>query len=330
MLIRVEGLTHIYAPHTPLAHIALQGINLQIGPGERVGIMGATGSGKSTLVQHIAGLLRPTRGVVRLDGVVAHGRSAATRATRRRIGLAFQYPEDQIFERTVFREVGFGLRNANVPSENLQIRVYWALELVGLTPESITHRNPLTLSGGEMRRVALASVLSMQPEVLILDEPTAGMDPRGQRDILDRIRSWQVAPPRSMSLVEPSDRLGWAPQERTHKPRPTLIVVSHNVAAVSRLVDRVILLHDGRLAADGPVSQVLSDVELLAANGLEPPPPIMLLHLLRNAGWHVRTNLLHPEPAAAEIARRMNPHLTHRRPELKDDLDSCASPGGLP
>ena len=278
MLIQIEGLTHIYAPRTPLAHTALHNIDLEIGPGERVGIVGSTGSGKSTLVQHIAGLLEPTSGRVLLDGIVAHGRSPATRARRRRIGLAFQYPEDQIFEQTVFREVGFGPRNLGLPPDEIETRVRWALDMVGLAPEAVGQRNPLTLSGGEMRRVALASSLSMQPEVLILDEPTAGMDPRGRRDILSRIGAWQQS-------------------ERT------LIVVSHDMAELARLVDRVVLLNNGRLAADGPAHQILSDVELLASSGLEATEPVYLLRALQDAGWLVRTDILLPDQAADEIAR---------------------------
>ena len=298
MLIRVENLTHVYAPRTPLARTALRGIHLEIGPGERVGIVGSTGSGKSTLVQHIAGLLELTSGHVLLDGVAAHGRSSATRAQRRRIGLAFQYPEDQIFEQTVFREVSFGPRNMGLSPGAIQARVRWALELVGLAAEAVEQRNPLTLSGGEMRRVALASILSMQPEVLILDEPTAGMDPRGRRDILDRVLAWQTH-----GLGLPGQN---AARERRSETEQTLIVVSHDLAELSRLVDRVILMEDGQLAADGPARRILSDVDLLAANGLKAPQPVMLLQTLRDAGWQVRTDLLLPQAAAAEIARAMN------------------------
>lgn len=297
MLIHVEHLAHTYAPRSPLAHTALRGIDLEIGPGERVGIIGSTGSGKSTLVQHIAGLLQPTSGRVLLDGIAAHGRSFATRAQRRRIGLAFQYPEDQIFEPTVFREVGFGLRNMRLPPGEIEDRVRTALEWVGLAPEAVAERNPLTLSGGEMRRVALASILSMQPEVLILDEPTAGMDPRGRHDILGRIRAWQENGPGPTGPRYPAAPKPFPESE------PTLIVVSHDMAELSRLVERVILLANGQLVADGPTRRVLSDVELLSANGLEAPQPVILLRALQDAGWPVRTDLLLAQAAAAEIAR---------------------------
>ena len=279
MLIRVENLVHTYAPGTPLARTALQGVSLEIGPGERVGILGPTGSGKSTLLQHLAGLLEPSAGQVSLDGVAAHVRTPPARARRRRIGLAFQYPEDQIFEQTVFREVAFGPRNLGLEKADVAARVGWALEMVGLDPATMQERVPFTLSGGEMRRVALASILSLRPEVLILDEPTAGLDPRGRRALLARVQTWQE-------------------QNRT-----TLIMVSHDLDELARIVERAVVLRRGQVAADGPVRRVLSDHALLHSAGLDVPQPVALLQALREAGWPVRTDRLWPEEAAAEIAR---------------------------
>lgn len=295
MLIRVENLVHTYAPGTPLARTALRGVSLEIGPGERVGILGRTGSGKSTLVQHLAGLLEPTAGRVWLDGVVAHERTAAARARRRRVGLAFQYPEDQIFEQTVFREVAFGPRNLGLEEAEVAARVRWALEMVGLDPAAVEGRGPFTLSGGEMRRVALASILAMCPEVLILDEPTARLDPQGRRDLLARVRAWQACP-------EPCPE-----RSRREETGLTLILVSHGLDELVRVVERVVLLEAGRVIADGPVRQVLSDGELLRAAGLDVPQPVALLQTLRGAGWEVRTDRLLPEEAVAEIvqARRL-------------------------
>jgi len=295
VLIRVENLVHTYAPGTPLARTALRGVSLEIGPGERVGILGRTGSGKSTLVQHLAGLLEPTAGRVWLDGVVAHERTAAARARRRRVGLAFQYPEDQIFEQTVFREVAFGPRNLGLEEAEVAARVRWALEMVGLDPAAVEGRGPFTLSGGEMRRVALASILAMCPEVLILDEPTARLDPQGRRDLLARVRAWQACP-------EPCPE-----RSRREETGLTLILVSHGLDELVRVVERVVLLEAGRVIADGPVRQVLSDGELLRAAGLDVPQPVALLQTLRGAGWEVRTDRLLPEEAVAEIvqARRL-------------------------
>jgi energy-coupling factor transport system ATP-binding protein len=278
VLIRVENLSHTYVPGTPLARVALHEVSLQVGPGERVGVVGRTGSGKSTLVQHIAGLLTPAEGQVLIDGVAVHERTTAARAARRRVGLAFQYPEDQIFEQTVFREVAFGPRNIGLNKAEVAERVRWALEMVELDPV-MESRSPFTLSGGEMRRAALASILAMRPEALILDEPTAGLDPSGRRELLARVRAWQV------------------------ETKATLILVSHNLDELARVVERVIVLDGGRLVADGPTRQVLSDSTLLSAAGLDVPQSVTLLRALREAGWDVRTDRLLPEEAVEEIVR---------------------------
>jgi energy-coupling factor transport system ATP-binding protein len=277
VLIRVEDLTYTYAPGTPLARTALQDVTLEIATRERVAVVGRTGSGKSTLVQHLAGLLRPTAGCVWLDGIPAHARSRAARAARRRVGLAFQSPEDQIFEQTVFREVAFGPRNLGLAEADVTARVRWALEMVGLEPAAIEQRVPFTLSGGEMRRVALASILALRPEVLILDEPTAGLDPRGRRQLLARVEDWHT------------------------ESEATLIMVSHDLNEVARVTDRVILLDDGAVAADGPTRAVLSDGTLLQQAGLALSPPAALLQALQRAGWLVRPDRVLSEEAAEEI-----------------------------
>ncbi|MGC9083655.1 MAG: energy-coupling factor transporter ATPase [Anaerolineae bacterium] len=279
MHIQVEGLTHIYARGTPAERVALRGVNLEIGPGERVGISGPTGSGKSTLVQHIAGLLTPVSGQVLLDGVPAHARTPEARARRRQVGLAFQFPEAQMFEVTVFREVAFGPRHLGLGREEIAARVRWALEMVGLDPDAFSDRVPFALSGGEMRRVALAGILALRPRVLILDEPTAGLDPRGRADILARLRAWQA------------------------ETGATLILVSHHLDEMAGLVDRVVLLADGQIAADGPTRRILGDGGRLRSVGLSPPPSVALLEALRAAGWPVRTDALEVEEIVSEISR---------------------------
>lgn len=282
MLIEVKDLSHTYARGSPLKRRALRDVTLRIGPGERVGIAGRTGSGKSTLVQHLAGLLQPTAGCVLLDGVPAHRSTAAARRRRRRVGIAFQYPEDQIFEQTVFQEVAYGPRNLGLKEEELAARVEWALTIVGLDPDTMLSRTPFTLSGGEMRRVALASILALLPDVLILDEPTAGLDPQGRRQLLGHLAACQA------------------------DVQMTLIVVSHDLDSLVRLVDRVIVLREGTIAVDGPARRVLSSLETLDATELDPPSSVVFLETLRDVGFPVRTDQFLPEEVAAEIARAIS------------------------
>lgn len=270
---------HTYAIGSPLEHTALADCRLSIAAGERVGILGPTGSGKSTLVQILAGLLEPTSGQVTLDGVPAYGRSKATRSIRRHVGLVLQYPEDQIFARTVLDEVAFGPRNLGIEKIEILPRTRWAMETVGIDPDSFGTRSPLALSGGEMRRVALASVLSMQPRTLILDEPTAGLDPRGRRDLIERICRWQ------------------------EEQKQTLILVSHNLADLARAVGRIVVLYKGTIAADDSTKSILSDSKLLSSVGLEVPDPVRLLQVLQERGWPVHTDQVTPLEAAKEIVR---------------------------
>ena len=279
MLIQVQDLSYTYALGTPLASVALRGVSLEVMPGERVGLLGPTGSGKSTLAQLAAGLLDPTEGRVLLDGIPARGRGAAARSNRMRVGMAFQYPEHQIFEQTVFAEVAYGARQQGARGDELKARVAWALDLVGIEPLDVLGRSPLSLSGGEMRRIALASILVRRPDVLILDEPTANLDPQGRRDLLARLIEWQTG------------------------AKTTLIAISHNLDDLARIADRVILLVDGTVAADGPTTPVLSDPVLLGRAGIEVPGPMALLRALREAGWTVPVNHLLPGDVAADIAR---------------------------
>ena len=287
MLIQVENLTHVYAPGTPFERVALRQVNLQIAAGQRVGILGPTGSGKSTLAQHLAGLLKPTAGRVLLDGVPAH---TAPRDHRLQVGIAFQYPEDQIFEQTVFREVAFGPRNLGLDEAEVTARVRWALDMVGLDPE-MNQRMPFTLSGGEMRRVALAGILALRPQVLILDEPTAGQDPQSRRGLLARILAWQ------------------------QETGLTLIIISHALEEGSLLqaVERLVMLKEGQVMADGPPRHFLSHGALLKAIGLDVPEHVKLLRALRQKGRKVRTDLVSVAEAATEIAHVCG---------LKRDLES--------
>ena len=291
MSIETRDLTHVYMSGTPRAIAAVDGISLRIEDGEAVGIMGPTGSGKSTLVQHFNGLLRPTSGHVLVDDTDLWGAGAAgrgrgrrvdLRGVRRKVGLIFQFPEHQLFEETVLADVSFGPRNLGLPEAEIKDRVAEALRIVGLGvdgAEGIGRRSPFGLSGGQMRRVAIAGVLAMRPSTLVLDEPTAGLDPRGRAGLLDTLADLH------------------------HKLGLTLVVVSHNMEDLAFLVDRVIVLDKGKIVGDGPTREVFSRPDRLRSLGLDAPPVVGLMHALAARGAKVRTDLLYPEEAVAEIMR---------------------------
>ena len=267
-MIRCEHLTHIYGRGTPLETQALTDVSLTIAAGEFVGIIGATGSGKSTLVQHFDGLLRPTAGHVYLDGSDIHARGADRRRLRQQVGLLFQYPEQQLFEETVSADVAFGPRNLGLDDDEVRVRVRRALTLVGLDPDRFGPRSPFELSGGEMRRAALAGVLSMEPRMLILDEPTAGLDPTGRREILGHV-------------------------SRLHRERGLAVVlITHSMDAVARLAGRVLVLDRGRLVAEGGPREIFADAGRLQALGLGVPQMTLLAQRLRERGLPVRPDIL--------------------------------------
>ncbi|EKP94878.1 energy-coupling factor transporter ATPase [Thermaerobacter subterraneus] len=280
MAIRVEGLVHVYGGAGYAAREALKGVNLAIADGERVAIMGPTGSGKSTLVQHFNGLLRPTRGRVEVDGLDlwAPGRDRDDRLAeaRRRVGLVFQFPEQQLFAETVWDDIAFAPRNLGLAEEEVAARVQRAMALAGLDPE-LAHRSPFSLSGGQMRRVAIAGVLAMMPRTLVLDEPTAGLDPQGRA-----------------ALVELLDRL--------HRDAGlTVVLVSHDVDEVAALARRVVLMRDGRVVADGPAGEVLADEALLAECRLRPPATARLLGELARRGLPVNPRRVSLDETEAEL-----------------------------
>jgi energy-coupling factor transport system ATP-binding protein len=283
MPVETIDLRHVYMSGTSRAIAAVDGVSLVIGAGEAVGIMGPTGSGKSTLVQHFNGLLRPTSGRILVDGVdLWNGAKAALRSVRRKVGLIFQFPEHQLFEETVFDDIAFGPRNLGLPEEEIKSRVGEAMEIVGLGGEQaevIGRRSPFGLSGGQMRRVAIAGVLAMRPSILVLDEPTAGLDPRGRQGLLETLLRLH------------------------HESGLTLVVVSHNMEDLARLVDRVVVLERGKVALEGPAREVFSRADRLRTLGLDAPPPVRLLQAMAGRGATVRTDLLAPAPAAEEILR---------------------------
>lgn len=275
-MIRCDRVTYVYGRGTPLEVQALTDVSLVIGAGEFVGIIGATGSGKSTLVQHFNGLLKPTSGRVQIDDVDIHARHADRRRIRQQIGLLFQYPEQQLFEETVIEDVAFGPRNLGLPEAEALARARAALEQVGLPPDRFGPRSPFGLSGGEMRRAAIAGVLAMEPRMLILDEPTAGLDPQGRHDLMDHIR-------------------------RLHAGRGlTVVLVTHSMDAVAQLCRRLLVLQDGRLVADGPTRAVFTDILRLDA-GLGLPQVTQLAGRLRERGLAVRPDVLTVDEARVAI-----------------------------
>lgn len=254
MSIIAENLSYTYMPGTPFERVALRNINLEIEDGEFVGIIGHTGSGKSTLIQHFNGLLRPTEGRVLINGMDTAGKDL--KELRRLVGIVFQYPEHQLFEETVYKDIAFGLRRQELTEEQTREEVLKAVKTVGLN-EDILEKSPFELSGGQKRRVAIAGVLVMKPSILILDEPTAGLDPRGRDEIFGFITEIH----RTMGI--------------------TVILVSHSMEDIARLVDRVIVMNDGTIEMDGRIGDVFSDIEKLESIGLSAPQVAYLMKKLK-------------------------------------------------
>ncbi len=272
MSMQINHLTHIYNEGTTFEKVALDDVTLEIQNGEFVGLIGHTGSGKSTLIQHLNGILLPTRGEILLDGENIHRDKTKLKEVRRRIGLAFQYPEYQLFETTIYRDVAFGPTNLGLSREEIHESVVAALDLVGIGTE-FYEKSPFELSGGQKRRVAIAGVLAMNPEVLILDEPTAGLDPRGRDEILAAIR-------------------------KLHRERGiTVILVSHSMEDVAKLTDRIIVMHKGRVAMSGTPGEIFSHPMELEQMGLAAPQISYVFARLREKGYDVPTDIYTVEEA---------------------------------
>ena len=261
-ILEVKNLTHIYSAGTPFEHTALKDISFSVEPGEFIGIIGHTGSGKSTLMQHMNGLLKPTEGSILLAGKDIWSDKKLTRQSRFRVGLVFQYPEYQLFEETVYKDIAFGPKNMGLKNEEIDRRVREAAGFVGLT-EAQLQVSPFDLSGGQKRRVAIAGVIAMEPEVLILDEPTAGLDPEGREEILKNIESYRKA------------------------KNATIMMVSHSMDDVARLTDRLLVLNGSQLAMDGTPKEVFAHAQELLDMGLDIPEVTRVFLRLQQLGLNV-------------------------------------------
>jgi len=283
-ILQVKNLCHTYSAGTPFEHAALKDVSFCVERGEFIGVIGHTGSGKSTLMQHMNGLLKPTSGEILLNGENIWSDKKLTRQCRFRVGLVFQYPEYQLFEETVYKDIAFGPKNMGLSQAEIDRRVREAANFVGLTEEQL-EVSPFDLSGGQKRRVAIAGVIAMEPEVLILDEPTAGLDPEGREDILQNIERYRQA------------------------KNATIMMVSHSMNDVARLSQRLLVMNDATLAMDGTPTEVFAHAQELLDMGLDIPEVTRLFLRLQNLG--IPVNQVYTTEQAVEELRRIKEGTAH-------------------
>ena len=276
MQITLEHVTHTYQPGSPFQMTAIRDVSLTIGEGEFLALIGHTGSGKSTLAQHINGLLRPTEGRVLLDGKDINEKGFDKKEVRRRVGLVFQYPEHQLFEESVKKDVAFGPKNLGLSQAEIDERVREALEKVGLGDPEIAEKSPFELSGGQMRRAAMAGVLAMRPEILVLDEPAAGLDPQSREDMLQLIAS-------------------------LHRQGSTVVMISHAMDDVARFASRAVVMENGRVAMEGKPEEIFRHGEALEKMGLDVPSVCKLGIRLKAMGVKVPDEMFREEQAAQAL-----------------------------
>lgn len=279
MSIKIENLTHVYMPKSPFEKKALDNVNLLIEDGEFLALIGHTGSGKSTLIQHLNGLLEPTSGRILVDDIDITNKEAKLTEIRKKIGLVFQYPEYQLFEETIEKDIAFGPNNLGLSSEEVSRRVKKSMEMVGLDYETYKDVSPFDLSGGQKRRVAIAGVIAMEPKVLILDEPTAGLDPKGRDDILEQIK-----------LLH-------------EKYKMTIVLVSHSMEDVGKLAQRIVVMNKGKVELLGKPSEVFKEVETLEKIGLAVPQVTYLMRILRERGFDVSDEIFTVEKGTEAILK---------------------------
>ena len=279
MSIKIENLTHVYMPKSPFEKKALDNVNLLIEDGEFLALIGHTGSGKSTLIQHLNGLLEPTSGRILVDDIDITNKEAKLTEIRKKIGLVFQYPEYQLFEETIEKDIAFGPNNLGLSSEEVSRRVKKSMDMVGLDYETYKDVSPFDLSGGQKRRVAIAGVIAMEPKVLILDEPTAGLDPQGRDDILEQIK-----------LLH-------------EKYKMTIVLVSHSMEDVGKLAQRIVVMNKGKVELLGKPSEVFKEVETLEKIGLAVPQVTYLMRVLRERGFNVSDEIFTVEKGTEAILK---------------------------
>lgn len=276
MSLILDKVSHVYSPGNAYETVAIKDVSLKIEDNEFLGIIGHTGSGKSTLIQHMNGLLTPTSGTIYFNGKDTSEKDFPKKELRSKVGMVFQYPEHQLFEPTVFEDICFGPKNLGLSKEEIDDRVYEALRLVGF-PEDLISASPFDLSGGQKRRAAIAGVLAMKPDILILDEPTAGLDPKGRDDILDMIKDMH------------------------EKTGNTVVLVSHSMEDIARLVDRIIVMNEGQVQFDDTPKEVYKNYKELEKMGLRAPQITYLMNDLRSFGFDVSTEATTVEEAKKEI-----------------------------
>ena len=277
-ILETQNLTYKYSVGTPFEKVAIEDISISVEKGDFIGIIGHTGSGKSTLVQHLNGLLKPTSGTILLDGNDIHSDKNFTRQARFKVGLCFQYPEYQLFENTVYEDIAFGPKNMKLSKEEIKERVLRAAEFVGVRNDML-QKSPFDLSGGEKRRVAIAGVMAMQPEILILDEPSAGLDPKGRKVISEMIEQYRK------------------------NTGSTVIVVSHSMEDVAESADKVLVMNKGKVEYFASVDEVFSNAEHLVEIGLNVPEITKVFLALKKQGYDVRTDIYSVNEAKSELLR---------------------------
>ncbi len=277
MSIKIENLTYVYMPKTPFEKKALDNVNLEIEDGEFLAVIGHTGSGKSTLIQHLNGLLKPASGKIYVDGTDITDKDTKLVDIRKKVGLVFQYPEYQLFEETIAKDIAYGPSNLELNEDEILRRVKKSMEMVGLNYEEYKDISPFELSGGQKRRVAIAGVIAMEPKVLILDEPTAGLDPAGRDDILEQIK-----------LLH-------------EKYNMTIILVSHSMEDVGKLAEKIIVMNDGHIELQGKPKEVFKEIDTLEKIGLAVPQVTYLMRELKKKGFNVSEDIFTVENAKSEL-----------------------------